>query len=442
MELKTRLLLLVILAGGIATPEPHRGIYRILATGCGDGGREGTGFRVAGEAGILTALHVVNQCRRIRAIPDHPSDNSEAPLFLCAASPQYDAAVLARSESDCSSLPALSEESGVPQAGKVNPQAEETLYVIGYPVSTQQLRRPVFLFRRRQNPTTELDQLGLPGSVLKELGISGKATVIAVGASVAQGDSGAPLMNQDSEVVGMVDGGRRERGPDAEPRGLVGITWAMEINALLASLRPASELGSKLTDIDYSSAQELFSVSPRFASRGVEFTSVTLSSERLWVMVSEATRSEYRSCYNAGACTEEVKSGFSASEVPAAISAKAAGEFCKWLGAEVPLQAEWIAIDELGLRFTPTGLATCMANLSGASNCPSARILPVRRTQPNGLGLYDFRGNLWEWVRPGASSTNLSVAGGAFNTPIEDLSRNPVRAGARRGTVGVRCVIR
>ncbi len=122
----------------------------------------------------------------------------------------------------------------------------------------------------------------------------------------------------------------------------------------------------------------------------------------------EVTFEEWDACVSAGACPR-VPDSWGRGTMPAInVSWRDAKEYVGWLsqltGKEyrLPTEAEWEYAARAGAntRFSwGDDLGVGNANCDGCgSQWDLQQTAPVGSFEPNGLGLYDMHGNVWEWV--------------------------------------------
>ncbi len=193
--------------------------------------------------------------------------------------------------------------------------------------------------------------------------------------------------------------------------------------------------------------------------------------DAFWMDRHEVTNEMYRLCVSARVCEQPAVLG--AFEDPryadypvAYVSWYDAQTYCQWMGGRLPTEAEWEYAARGGLEgmMYPWGneepVCTPHAPNGAQYRACGTELAPVMTYGPNGYGLFDMAGNVWEWVMDwyqadyyrvspvrqplgpefgvarvlrGGSRINyaleLRVANRSWNTPA-----------TKRGYIGFRCV--
>lgn len=139
---------------------------------------------------------------------------------------------------------------------------------------------------------------------------------------------------------------------------------------------------------------------------------------------TETTNGSYRLCVSSGACRAPKEWVGGENEPVVNVEKSDAVSFCAWAGGRLPTEAEW----EYAARGGRSGLiypngntiSHDDANYSGTGGRDQwEEVAPVRSFPPNGYGLYDMAGNVWEWVsdwygsyRPGPAVDPMGPAPG------------------------------
>ena len=462
-----------------------RHVYNLTITDCPENRpRQATGFRIAGEHGLYTALHAIAGCNSVEGSnPVAETKNVLKRLKPCWVSLGYDLAVL--HEGDCPPerpkepnavglLRAdLGAEPGNTYSTPVFPVGER-LGVVVRPFLRMSIRQLGYY----QPPQDQANrELTLETFRLKENHFrcggkspSSKAVVIPLDAGLAPGHSGAPVLNSDGKVVGMVGGGwlrlLRVRGlfiSHGEVSLPEGINWAFDIRR--AELTSAKEEKGCIDEIGDSHDDFSFLQGSRDFVNGVEFIELADDSTpgRFLMMAAEATNADYLRCSQApekdlpcSALSRRINPATMA--MPVRVDSRgAAQKFCRWVGSgrgRLPTRFEWELAATAGLASGDSAVpGSCKVNaVSRTEECPlilGGHATPVRLFPSNRAGFYDLFGNMWEWVceGPGCAcpgseeEAQFYLRGGGFDVRYKHLKLSLERLKTRRDTRGVRCVI-
>jgi len=239
--------LLSLFAGGLAEAETvNAGIFRIVLSACGPKGKGfvQTGFRTQwnGQHGILTALHGVSGCGKYYAI-QHETEGGVFldDLKLVAVDVDRDVAFL-------SSTQLASADGGPLPKAKYN-IAQDRLKVIGYPDGA--LSQVDGQLRYHDNPLRLLGSWHQRVSNMCEKRKSPSCDInvlLVAEEPLIPGHSGAPILNQYNQVIGVADGGLQG--------GFALLNWIIPYADI--NLVPVGQRASDLSSLKQQDFTELF----------------------------------------------------------------------------------------------------------------------------------------------------------------------------------------
>jgi formylglycine-generating enzyme required for sulfatase activity len=123
----------------------------------------------------------------------------------------------------------------------------------------------------------------------------------------------------------------------------------------------------------------------------------------------EVTFDEWAACVSEGGCTSDTKPGdrgWGRGRRPViAVSWNDAQEYVGWLSAKtgqkyrLPSESEWEYAARGGTRTPYSWRSQRACVYANYAACAVGKTLEVGSLRPNGFGLYDTGGNVWEWVQ-------------------------------------------
>jgi formylglycine-generating enzyme required for sulfatase activity len=160
----------------------------------------------------------------------------------------------------------------------------------------------------------------------------------------------------------------------------------------------------------------------------------------------EVTYAEWDACVAAGGCPNAADEGWGRGRLPVShVSWTDAERYVTWLSKltgktyRLPSEAEW----EYAARAGTTTLYSFGDNEAAAFSLyawyerdSDGKTHPVGEKKPNGFGLYDMHGNVWEWVQDCHQSSyqGAPTDGSAWTTG--DCASRVIRGGSYSSTTG------
>jgi formylglycine-generating enzyme len=122
----------------------------------------------------------------------------------------------------------------------------------------------------------------------------------------------------------------------------------------------------------------------------------------MWVMATPVTVAEFRRLAGAAGLLLQAQPEWSGASHPVVnVAWDEASAFCRSAGGRLPTEAEWEYAARGGVQGTlyPWGddFSHGRVNVQGYAE-DGPQTVPVGKGKPNGFGLHDLVGNVWQWV--------------------------------------------
>ncbi len=121
----------------------------------------------------------------------------------------------------------------------------------------------------------------------------------------------------------------------------------------------------------------------------------------------------------------------------------AANKFCQWLSAQtghyyrLPSSSEWEYAARAGTTTVYSWGNEVSDNMASCRTCKSefsGTVAPVKSFPPNGWGLYDMHGNVWEWTKD-CIDPNMAPPGNGMPVLFGNCDIRELRGGSAQSDV-------